>query len=163
MWHLLVADDFHLEAGGPQYRPALLVFFVLCVVTGFPLSWNKTAGGDLVTWVGFELLHRTYQLGISARRAEWFVRWSREKASKRVVHMHSFEDGLGRITHVARALEHERPFLAPLYRFLAVQPRGSVRVIPPCVSFFCVTSPSRLRHLVLLCSGDSRHHTSTSG
>ena len=122
--------------GGPQYRPALLVFFVLCAVTGFPLSWNKTAGGDLVTGVGFELLHQTHQLGISARRAEWFVKWSRDMASKRVVHMHSFEEGLGRITYVAGALEHVRPFLAPLYRFLAIHPRSSVRVIPPYVTFF---------------------------
>ena len=57
-------------------------------------------------------------------------------ASKRVVHMHSFEEGQGRITHVAGALEHVRPFLAPLYRFLAIHPRSSVRVIPPYVTFF---------------------------
>ena len=31
-WHMLVADDFHLEAGGAEYRPALVVFFVLCTV-----------------------------------------------------------------------------------------------------------------------------------
>ena len=23
------------------------------------LSWNKTSGGESVTWVGFELLHKT--------------------------------------------------------------------------------------------------------
>ena len=129
-WHLLVADDYHLEAGGPEYRPALLVFFVLCSVTGVPLSWHKTAGGDLVSWVGFQLLHRTYQLGISVRRAEWFVRWTEEVASS------SFEEGLGRVMYVAGALEHERPFLAPLYRFMVMHPRGSRRVVPPYVAFF---------------------------
>ena len=66
-WHQLVADDFHLEAGGRRYR-ALISFFVLCATAGIPLSWEKTAGGDAVTWVGFELLHRTYHLGISERQ-----------------------------------------------------------------------------------------------
>ena len=49
---MLVADD-HLEAGGQSYRSALMVFFMLCVVSSVPLSWHKTAGGDEVTWVGF--------------------------------------------------------------------------------------------------------------
>ena len=41
-WHMVVADDFHLEAGGPAYRSALMVFFVLCAVSGVPLAWHKT-------------------------------------------------------------------------------------------------------------------------
>ena len=40
-WHMLVADDYLLEASGPEYRSASLVFFVLCAVSGAPLSWNK--------------------------------------------------------------------------------------------------------------------------
>ena len=31
-WHLLVADDFYLEAGGAGYREALMISFVLCVI-----------------------------------------------------------------------------------------------------------------------------------
>ena len=38
--------------------------------------------------------------------------------------------------YVARALEHERPFFAPLYKFMVMHPRGSVRKVPPYVSFF---------------------------
>ena len=64
-WHMLVADDFHLEPGGQAYIPALIVFFALCAACGVPLSWNKTAGSDIVPWVGFELLHRSCKLGIS--------------------------------------------------------------------------------------------------
>ena len=44
-WHQLVADDFHLEASGIEYRAALVYFFVLCSTAGVPLSWGKTAGG----------------------------------------------------------------------------------------------------------------------
>ena len=113
-WHQLVADDFHLEASGPEYRAALISFFVLCATAGVPLSWEKTAGGDKVTWVGFELLHDTYHLGISERRAAWFTKWAEEVASSHTINTASFEEGLGRLMYVAGALEYERPFLSPL-------------------------------------------------
>ena len=73
-WHLLVEDDYHLEASGSEYRAALLVFFVVCGTVGIPLSWHKTSGGDVTNWVGFELLHGSHKLGVSHRRADWFVR-----------------------------------------------------------------------------------------
>ena len=135
-WHLLVADDFHLEAGGSGFRVALFLFFLLCSVSGVPLSWRKTSGGDLVSWVGFELLHRSFQLGVTARRADWFTRWTQEVANERAVHMARFEEGLGRIAYVAGALEFERPFLAPLYKFLSMHPRNSTRRVPGYVAFF---------------------------
>ena len=78
-------------------------------------------------WVGFELLLRSRSIGISERRAEWFARWTDKIASSATVHMASFEEGLGRIMFVAGALEHERPFLGPLYKFLTMHPRDSVR------------------------------------
>ena len=49
--------------------------------------------------------------------------------------MGTFEEGLGRIMFVAGALEHERPFLAPLYKFLTMHPRNSIRRVPPYVCF----------------------------
>ena len=54
-WHMVVADDYHLEAGGEHYRIALFAFFLLCNTCGVPLSWNKTAGGETVVWVGWHL------------------------------------------------------------------------------------------------------------
>ena len=121
--------------GGTEYRIGLLFFFVLCAVVGVPLSWHKTCGGDTLVWVGFELLLRSRCVGISARRAEWFVRWAESVASSPTIHMGSFEEVLGRIMFVAGALEHERPFLAPLYKFLTMHPRDSIRRVPPYVSF----------------------------
>ena len=135
-WHQLVADDFHLEASGPDYRAALVSFFVLCSTAGVPLSWGKTAGGDTVTWVGFELLHSTYHLGISARRASWFIKWTEEVVRASTINTASFEQGLGRLMYVAGALEHERPFLSPLYSFLSLHPRGVVRTVPTYVKNF---------------------------
>ena len=144
------AHTWHLEAGGEHYRFALFAFFLLCCTCGVPLSWNKTAGGETVIWVGFELLHSTHHLGISQRRAEWFTKWAREVADSDQVHMGRFEEGRGRIMFVVGALELERPFLGPLYRFMSLHPRSSVRKVPPYVRFF-------LRHLADRVSG-SRHY-----
>ena len=94
-WHLLVADDFHLEAGGPEYRPAIVAFFILCSLVGVPLAWNKTTGGDVISWVGLELRHATHQLGITKKRASWFIQWTRELSARRFVHMARYEEGLG--------------------------------------------------------------------
>ena len=135
-WHLLVADDFHLEAGGSEYRAGLITFFILCSLIGIPLSWNKTAGGDVISWVGLELSHSTHQLGITEKRAAWFIQWTQEHSAKRFVHMARYEEGLGRLMFVAGALEFERPFLAPLYKYMVMHPRSSVRKIPPYVAFF---------------------------
>ena len=90
---MVVADDYHQEAGGEPYRFALVAFFLICSTCGVPLSWDKTAGGKTSVWVGFELLHSTHHLGISQRRAEWFTMWAREVAEK----WPRFEEGLGRI------------------------------------------------------------------
>ena len=133
-WHMLVADDFLLEASGGEYRFAILVFFILASVLGIPLSWHKTSGGETLVWVGFELLLESYRVGISQRRADWFFRWSTEVASSPTIHMKSFEEGLGRIMFVAGALEHERP-LGSLCKFLTLHPRSAVRRVPPYVSF----------------------------
>ena len=78
------------------YRPALLAFFVVCVVAGVPLSWPKKASGDVVTLVGFELLQR----GISQRRAAWFIKWTRTAAEQETLHMTKFAECLGRVMHV---------------------------------------------------------------
>ena len=153
-WHMLVADDYLLESGGPGYRIGLLLFFVLCAVVGVPLSWHKTCGGgggDTLVWVGFEILLRSHSVGISSRRAEWFVRWAEKVASSSTIHMASFEEGLGRIMFVAGALEHERPFLAPLHKFLTMHPRNAVRRVPPYVSFilrYLAGEISKKRHYV---------------
>ena len=45
------------------------------VATCYHLSWSRAAGLDTISWVGFKLFHRTRMLGISRRRAEWFVSW----------------------------------------------------------------------------------------
>ena len=133
-WHQLVADDIHLAAGGGHYRAALTTFFVLCATAGIPLSWCKTSGGD-VAWVGFELRRRSFQLGISERRA-WIINWTKKIAASTSVNVSTFEEGLGRVMYVAGAQEYKRPFLGPLYGFMSLHPRNSVRLFQAHVKFF---------------------------
>ena len=85
---------------------------------------------------GFEHFLRSHQLGLSQRRAEWFTRWTREVAQAGHINISTLEEGLGRVMYVAGALEYERPFLAPLYKFMTVHPRGSDRKVLAYVSFF---------------------------
>ena len=110
-----------------------------------PLSWNKTSGGDIVSWV------RSHKLGMSQRRAEWFTRWTREVAQAGHINISTFEEGFGRVAYVAGALEHERPFLAPLYKFMSLRPRGSVRKVPAYVSFFLAHLSKQIE--------ENRHHS----
>ena len=107
--HILVTDDYLQKCGGPEYRCGLR---------------HKRCGG-------LELMLRSRCIGISSRSAEW---WTEKIASSATVHMASFEEGLGRIMFVAGALEHERPFLGPLYKFIAMHPKNAVRRIASYVS-----------------------------
>ena len=99
-----------------------------------PLSRDEMAERDTVVWVGFELLYRSRQVGISQRRAEWFIRWTRETADLEYVHLTSFEE-VGNIIYVAGVLEYERPFSDLLYTFPTIHTRISTRLVLAYVSF----------------------------
>ena len=65
------------------------------------------------------------------------------------MNMSRFEEGLGRIMFVAGALEYEKPFMGPLYRFLSLHPRGSIRRVPAYVTFilkYLAHQVSQTRH-----------------
>ena len=159
-WVLLLADDYHIEIGGRHFRPALLVFFLLCDVVCCPLSWSKTSGGLITNWVGFELLLKEHALGLSERRAAWFVSWDRKTANSKVVQIRYFEEALGRAVFVASALELIRPCLSPLYAFSCSGSREGARPLPPYVSFFLrflASSVERNRHTS--CAAEAREES----
>ena len=62
---------------------------------------------------------RSHSLGLSQRRAEWLVKWISQVAAAKTIRMASFEEELGRTLFVVEALEHERTFLGPLYKFFS--------------------------------------------
>ena len=148
---MLLADDYHVEVGGAHFRPALLVFFLLCEVLGCPLSWTKTNGGTVTNWVGFELLLKEHALGLTERRAAWVSvplkrRW--EEQCLRPAHWSS-------------------SFLAPLLAFATSRPRDSVGPVPAQVAFFLrflAGAVERERHSQCshTCSGGERVDTQAS-
>ena len=79
-WHLLVADDYHPEAGGLEYRTSLVAFFVLA-------SHSRSFG------VGENCRRRLSEVYRVRGRADLFVRWCLEVADKDTVCMTEFEEG----------------------------------------------------------------------
>ena len=49
------------------------------------------------------LIHRSDQLGISERRAQWIINWTQKIAASTSVNVSTFEEGLGRVMHVVGA------------------------------------------------------------
>ena len=69
--HLLFADDGWLTTVGKFYwRPILFWFFVLDILE-VPLSWEKVRGGEVVSWIGYELDVKGFKRGISQRKVDW--------------------------------------------------------------------------------------------
>ena len=102
---MLVADDFHLETSGAEYRSGLVTFSLSYVrLLVYNCHGRKLQVETTLTWVGFELLRESYRLGISRLRAEWFCRWCEESANADALNTSSSEEGLGSITYVAGAL-----------------------------------------------------------
>ena len=54
-WHMIMADDCHLEACGGGIESEHMMLFVLRSAVGVHLCSIKTAGGVIICWVGFEL------------------------------------------------------------------------------------------------------------
>ena len=74
-WLLLVADDPAMLFHNGRMRESVLQVLVYLRVTGFPLSWKKFAGGEVLHWVGYELLLSEAALGLSTSRALWLEGW----------------------------------------------------------------------------------------
>ena len=121
VWRLLVADGFHLEAGGPSYREALMAYFIL------RYSWSTT-------FVEQDNGRRRRLLG-RVRAAAQKTPSSNHAETCRIpesstVNFSGSEEVLGRVMFVAGVVEHESPFLGPPYRFLSIHPRRSELSLP---------------------------------
>ena len=100
--------------------------------------------------------HSSYQLGISQRRAARFIKWTRTTAEQETVHMAKFEEGLGRVMYVTGALEHERPYTAPLCKFMTIHPRHSVQAVPSYVACFLRCLADQVERTESWCTGVGR-------
>ena len=130
LWVLLFADDFNLTGSGATFARAILAFVWWLVILGVPISWKKSKGGLVYTWVGYEISLRDWKLGVSATRAEWVIGWLSRSMEARRVNTGDLREALGRMVFVYGALSYDKPFLAPLFVFLSLHPAGVERRLP---------------------------------
>jgi len=132
---LLYVDDFLFlpyDSRGIVLAGALIF---LLVALGVPLRWDKCRGGERVDWIGYWADLWGGQLGISERRATWLVEWMRLQVKKGHTELSEFTSVLGRLCFALGPLEHLRPFVAPLFAWVAARGHAGSAQLPWSVAF----------------------------
>lgn len=96
------------------------MILLFLVALGVPFSWGKCQGGLVAGWVGYQVDLKQRAVGISEKRARWLHEWCQKTlraGSARIADMRAV---LGRMSFAFSAIEHLRPFLGPLYQWVAV-------------------------------------------
>jgi len=133
IFQLIYADDLRTQACGQwKYRELLLSLFIW-VLTGTPFSWPKCKGGLAVEWVGYLLDYSRFEVGVSEARGNWLLRWGSKILLDGMVQVGCLSEGLGRLGFCAGVLEWCKPFLAPMYSWVAAAPPGAVLAVPAMV------------------------------
>ncbi|CAK0883391.1 unnamed protein product [Prorocentrum cordatum] len=125
VFHLVYADDGLIIATGAVFERKLLLVLLIMVTLGVPLAPGKLRGGVEIDRVGYHILIREVELGISQRRRDWAVRWCSEVADAPVMLVATVREGLGRLMFAAGPLIHIGPFLGPIFAWCASCPRGA--------------------------------------
>lgn len=112
---LLFADDGLLMAAGRDYHRVALSLFLFLEVMEVPLSWKKTRGGFKAEWIGYTIDLERWMVGVSEKKVQWLVEWSRRLLGESHLLGREFRAGVGRLGFLAGAISGARPFLAPLY------------------------------------------------
>ncbi len=119
-------------------------------------------GGDNVCWIGYELDLRRLTLGITAGRAAHVVTYLQRVIRDGYIRVSEFRSEVGRLSFVCSALEYERPFLGPLYSFLAVCKDDVVRPLPRFVAIACQHLADRISRRRTYPSAVVRHRTNSA-
>ncbi len=144
LWLLLMADDLKCESTAEHPEVPIVFVVLLLVVLGVPLSWHKAQGGQIIKWIGYEVHLGQLALGITQRRADWCVDFLLQLSRDGRADVARMRSGLGRLCFVVGALEWVRPFLAPLYSYLARQPKWGHRELPVFIRVIAHYIASRL-------------------
>ena len=131
--HLLYADDGWAVATGQDFWQKLLFWMFVLDLLEVPISWRKVGGGASVSWIGYQLDLYKYELGISEKKQRWILGWVEDKLEKGGIVGRDMRSALGRLSFVAGALRHVRPFLAPLFAWCSSLAAGTFSSFPPAV------------------------------
>ena len=133
MWQLLYADDLRITAEGKDKDESLLLMMLIWVVCGTPFSWPKTKGGLVNEWVGYMLDYARFEVGISEKRCYWLILWIKDIVDGKSFLVRAMAEGLGRLSYCCGALEYGRPFLGPVFAWVAAAPSGAFLPAPAYV------------------------------
>ena len=127
---LLFADDWKITARGRMFAENILMALLFLEVFCFPLRWAKTHGGLMFDYIGYWLDYTTFAVGISFRRASWLMDWVAHLIIQQQVDIQELREVLGRFNFAAQVLEHDKPFLGPIYAWASALPltKGSIPV-----------------------------------
>ncbi|CAE7588864.1 unnamed protein product [Symbiodinium sp. CCMP2592] len=120
LWQLIFVDDLLWLPKQKGDVAKIMMAIFLYVLLGVPVSWKKFIGGLEFSWVGFALNIRIAALGLSASRAAWAINWLESIAAQGHVRVGDMRAALGRMSFALSALGHLRPFLGPIYAWVAV-------------------------------------------
>ena len=134
LWHLLYADDGWLTATGSQFWKKLLFWLFVLDLLEVPLSWKKVTGGVQVQWIGYHLDVHKYERGISEKKQAWVLDWIDRRLAEGGVVRRELKSVLGRLSFVAGALKHVRPFLSPIFSWNSQMASGTYAQFPDAVT-----------------------------
>ena len=130
IWQLVFADDVNWVVRGPDLFVDLLSVILWQIMMGVPFAWHKFRGGSKLEWIGYYLDYSKFAIGISEGRSMWLVRWIKDVLAAGAVHVGELEEVLGRFAFASAALWQLRPWLGPMYAWVAAVPRSALLSLP---------------------------------
>ena len=127
---LLFADDLLALVGSRAGLEDLGAIIFMYTLLGYPFSWKKFRGGDVVGWIGYEIDFGRFSVGISLGRARWLIEWVGKTLEEGKVLVDDLVAVLGRFCFAMGPLDFLRPFLAPIFAWVAAV-RGAGRLMVP--------------------------------
>lgn len=129
-YHLIYVDDGLVVGLGGHFERSIAGTLLLLAAFGIPLSAKKVRGGLRMEWIGYELDLSELKIGASERRLAWARNWCAETADAEVVLIRRLREGVGRLSFLAGPIQLLRPFLGPVYAWIAACPAGAC-IAPP--------------------------------
>ena len=133
IWHVVYSDDGCTTGMGRNAHISTLLVLAYLVVMRAPVKWQKVHGGVQFEWTGYLLDLQRFELGITVRRMTWVSDFCAELVSSGRVVIRRLQEGLGRLGYVAGPLEFLRPFLGPIYAWVAAAPADACLTIPAMI------------------------------
>ncbi len=146
VYHLLFADDGWLTGVGAQYWRKMLFWLFVMELVEFPVSWKKVRGGVEVQWIGYQINVGDFTKGISNKKVKWVQEWIKRKLQDGGATGREMRSSLGRLTFVAGALHHVRPFLGPIFAWASMLSAGTSAQFPDAVKILLGYISKQLEH-----------------